>query len=149
MKLMNFLQILPSLFPQHLSTPICDQLVFQLYLSRSISPDHPYHPSNSTGQSENDKPERPALVFRDQRMVPMVEEDELLGLTIGPDGRWISTLEPGEYHGHHASNWDEDAPQQRWFLPVSFNSSLYFNNSLLRNIRPSTGSCPGVTYRRA
>lgn len=112
-------------------------------------PDHPYHPSNSTGQSENDKPERPALVFRDQRIVPMAEEDELLGLAIGPDGRWISTLELGEYHGHHASNWDDDAPQERWFLPVSLNSSLYFSNSLLRNIRPSTGSCPGVTYRRA
>ena len=52
----------------------------------------------------------------------MAEEDDL-GVERGQDGRWVSILEPGEYDGYNVGNWDEDTPQERWFLPVSFNCS--------------------------
>ena len=67
--------------------------------------------------------ERPARVFRDTRIVPIMEQED--GLMQLPDGSWISMLEPGEYDSF-AENWDtevEDESRERWFLPVSATTS--------------------------
>ena len=63
--------------------------------------------------------ERPARVFRDTRIVPVMEQEE--GLQQLSDGRWLATEEPGEFDPYAVSfsdDDDENEPQERWFLPV-------------------------------
>ncbi len=68
--------------------------------------------------------DRPALVFRDTRTVPIMEQED--GLMQMPDGRWVATLEPGEFSS--GIDWgsdtdpDQDTPEERWIPPVGANS---------------------------
>lgn len=87
-------------------------------------------PETSERLQRLQRPQRPAIVFRDMRTVPIMEQED--GLVQGPDGRWISTLEPGEFDPYAVNFDDDDEHEQRerderWFLPVR---SLPFTSSL-------------------
>jgi hypothetical protein len=93
----------------------------------------------------SERVERPARVFRDRRIVPIMEQED--GLMQLPDGRWLSTLEPGEYDGF-AGRWNaevEDESQERWFLPVSATTS----SSPRRQTNKAVGNWPTKLLVRA
>jgi hypothetical protein len=87
-------------------------------------------PRSETSQ----RPERPAIVYRDTRTVPVMEQGD--GLVQGPDGRWTSSLEPGEFDPYAVNFEDDEENEQRerderWFLPVNPISNTSSHHRLL------------------
>jgi hypothetical protein len=84
--------------------------------------------------------ERPAVVFRDTRMAPIMEQEE--GLMQLSDDTWVATEEPGEYDAF-AGSWNEeleDHSQERWFPLVSatcFPALIRFITNRISGIHPT------------
>jgi hypothetical protein len=92
-----------------------------------LPPNHPIEIAKREDrerQAARERSKSPALVFRDTRVVPVIEEDR--GLMQQLDGRWVVTEEPGEFPGFdELMSGDEDGEQsERWFPSVS-SSALF------------------------
>jgi hypothetical protein len=108
--------------------------VFPTLQWNELSPDHPAYVAkeqdleDNSGEGESsenaisgERPkERPALVFRDNRTLPVMETEE--GLIQLEDGTWVATENEGEYDAF-AGMWADDdiggETEDRWFPPVS------------------------------
>jgi hypothetical protein len=103
-----------------------------------LSPDHPAFVAKETVQeeipvggesqeSEADegvRKDKPAVVFRDNRTVPIMEPEQ--GLIQLEDGTWVATEYEGEYDAF-SGIWEDDdvggETEERLFPPVSPNSA--------------------------
>jgi hypothetical protein len=100
-----------------------------------LSPDHPAFVAKETVQEESSvegesqesetdeglRKARPAVVFRDNRTVPIMEPEA--GLIQLEDGTWVATGDEGEYDAL-SGIWEDDVggeTEERWFPAVCLN----------------------------